>query len=107
MDTKADLQNKTCKLLHFIKMNHLFRVLQGVRSNRLHFTLQNTSVEMLPQSVFQQVNSVQNLSIDVRRNSLHSLGNPNTGDFPGIAHTMFTTELKLKENRWTCDCQIG
>jgi len=107
MDTKSDLQKETCQLLHFIKMNHLIRVLQGVRSNRLHFTLHNTSVETLPQSLFQQVNWVQNLSIDVRSNSLRSLGNPNTGDFPGLAHTVFTTELKLKGNRWTCDCQIG
>lgn len=89
------------------KNNQVTHVLQGVRSNSLHFTLHNTSVEMLPQSLFEQVNRVQNLSMDVRKNSLRSLGNPNTGEFPGVAHTMFTTELQLEGNRWTCDCQIG
>jgi hypothetical protein len=103
MVTKAGLQKETCQLI----MKQLIHVLQGVRHKSLHFTLYNTSVETLPQSLFQQVNWVQNLSIDVRGNSLRSLENPNTGDFPGVANTMFTTDLKLKGNKWTCDCQIG
>jgi hypothetical protein len=82
-------------------------MLQGVHSSSLHFTLRNTSVEMLPRSLFKQTSWVRNLSIDVQHNFLHSLANPNTGDFPGVPHSMFTTELYLKGNRWICDCQIG
>ncbi|PNF19529.1 hypothetical protein B7P43_G02180 [Cryptotermes secundus] len=80
---------------------------KGIRSFRLHFTLHNTSVETLPHSLFEQMSWVRNLSIDVRDNSLHSVGNPNTGEFPGVLNTMFITELQLEGNTWTCDCQIG
>jgi hypothetical protein len=82
-------------------------MLQGVRSFSLHFTLRNTSVETLPRSLFEQMSWVRNLSIDVRNNSLHSVGNPNTGAFPGVLNTMFITELQLEGNKWMCDCQIG
>ncbi|KDR14119.1 Chaoptin [Zootermopsis nevadensis] len=80
---------------------------KGVRSPSLHFTLRNTSVKTLPRSLFEQTSWVRNLSIDVRNNSLQSLGNPNTGEFPGVPRKMFTTELQLEGNRWTCDCQLG
>jgi hypothetical protein len=82
-------------------------MLQGMRSFSLHFTLRNTSVETLPRSLFEQTSWVRNLSIDVRNNSLHSVGNPNTGEFPGVLNDMFITELLLEGNRWICDCQIG
>ncbi|KAJ4438098.1 hypothetical protein ANN_14037 [Periplaneta americana] len=80
---------------------------KGVRSPRLHLALRNTSVETLPKSLFEQTNWVKNLSLDVRNNSLHVLGNPNTGEFPGAPRTVFLTELQMEGNKWTCDCQLG
>ncbi|PSN49296.1 Chaoptin [Blattella germanica] len=80
--------------------NNLFK---GVRSPRLHFTLRNTSVEMLPRTLFQQTNWIRNLSLDIRNNSLFSIGNPNTGEFPGAPKSMFLKEMQLTGNRWTCD----
>ncbi|KAJ9598947.1 hypothetical protein L9F63_010541 [Diploptera punctata] len=80
---------------------------KGVRSPRLHFALRNTSVEKIPQTLFQQGEWIRNLSLDLRNNSLLTMGNPNTAEFPGSPKSMFLTELQLQGNKWTCDCQIG
>nr|CAD7416055.1 unnamed protein product [Timema poppensis] len=82
-------------------------LLQGVRSPRLHFVVRNSSLEVVPRSVFQEAGWVRNLTVDVRHNRLRTLGNPSTADFPGLPRATFLTDLQVADNHWSCDCDIG
>nr|CAD7452145.1 unnamed protein product [Timema tahoe] len=82
-------------------------LLQGVRSPRLHFVVRNSSLDVIPRSVFQEAGWARNLTVDVRHNSLRTLGNPSTADFPGLPRATFLTDLQVADNRWSCDCDIG
>lgn len=81
-------------------------IFMGVRSSRLLFTLRNTSVESLPRSIWEQMDHVRNLTLDLRNNSLKHLGNPNMAGRPD-QRGMFLTGLKMAGNRWSCDCDLG
>nr|CAD7423248.1 unnamed protein product [Timema monikensis] len=80
---------------------------EGVRSPRLHFVVRNSSLDVVPRSVFQEAGWVRNLTVDVRHNRLRSLGNPSTADFPGLPRATFLTDLQVADNHWSCDCDIG
>nr|CAD7393868.1 unnamed protein product [Timema cristinae] len=82
-------------------------LLQGVRSPRLHFVVRNSSLDVVPRSVFQEAGWVRNLTVDVRHNRLRTLGNPSTADFPGLPRATFLTDLQVADNHWSCDCDIG
>ncbi|XP_067012092.2 chaoptin [Anabrus simplex] len=82
-------------------------VLQGVRSSRFHFALHNTSVHSVQDEVFKRAGWVRNITVDVRNNSLSSLANPSTGQYPGAPRKTFLVDMKLAYNQWSCDCQLG
>lgn len=79
---------------------------QGVRTSRFLFTLRNTSVDSLPRGMWEQMDHVRNLTLDLRNNSLKHLGNPNMASRPD-QRGMFLTRLQMAGNRWSCDCDLG
>ncbi|CAH0395861.1 unnamed protein product [Bemisia tabaci] len=82
-------------------------ILQGIRFPRLLFMMRNTSVGVLPRSMFEHTGTAQNISLDIRNNSIHTLGNPSTADFLGVPRKTFLTQLLVAGNPWTCNCELG
>lgn len=64
-------------------------------------------MEQIPKAVFQQAGHVRALRLDVRHNTLRKLGNPNTAVQPSMPRKMFLIDLKMAENKWSCDCELG
>nr|XP_023026888.1 chaoptin [Leptinotarsa decemlineata] len=82
-------------------------VLQGVRSPILHFGVHNTSLMKIVYVVFENIGYARNLTVDVRGNSLQNLLNPSTGTKPNLYKKVFLQELRISENKWSCDCDLG
>ncbi|KAJ1520527.1 hypothetical protein ONE63_003648 [Megalurothrips usitatus] len=98
------LQNVTLTGLHLRTLP--VDVFMGVRSPRFMFTLRNTSVDSIPRSIWDQMQYVRNLTLDLRNNSLKHLANPNMAARPD-QRGMFLTGLQMAGNRWSCDCDLG
>lgn len=78
-------------------------------SPTLHFTLKNTSISKLSESLFHNLRHVQNISIDVsdQNYELTVLPNPNTGQRPLQAERVYLTDLKVATASLSCDCGVG
>lgn len=81
--------------------------LEGLRSPILHLAFENTSMTLLQRDLFKNLGFVQNVSVDVRNNEFKNLGNPSTGHRPDLPRKTFLTQLKMSNNRWACNCDIG
>uniref|UniRef100_A0A2H8TLK4 Chaoptin n=1 Tax=Melanaphis sacchari TaxID=742174 RepID=A0A2H8TLK4_9HEMI len=92
------------KALHGLVLNNIFR---GLRYPNLNLTIFNTSLETISSDVFRHMGTVRNISLDIRNNSLKSIGNPSTNISPNHHGQTFLTSLKVSGNPWTCDCNIG
>lgn len=83
-------------------------LLQGVRSLTLHFTLRNTSVTKIPREIFLNSGWARNISIGLYdNNQLQQLGNPSTGGRPNLPSKLFLVDLRMRKNKWSCDCNLG
>ncbi|GLV45240.1 chaoptin [Carabus blaptoides fortunei] len=79
----------------------------GVTSPTLHIDFSNTSITVLSKEFFKNLGAARNISVDVTGNEFKTMENPSTGDIPGLPRETFLTGLQLKNNMWTCNCDIG
>ncbi|KAG8233708.1 hypothetical protein J437_LFUL014312 [Ladona fulva] len=81
--------------------------IEGMRGPVLHIAIHNTSLTSLPNNFFRNMGRVRNVSLDVRNNTLKSVGNPSNSEFPGVHKKTFLTSLQMSGNPWNCDCELG
>lgn len=84
--------------------------LGGLMSRTLTLKVYNTSIHQINEAVFKRVgDSVRDISIDVRGQNLElrELNNPNTGIRPNLPSEIFLSGLRLADNSWVCNCELG
>ncbi|CAG9859084.1 unnamed protein product [Phyllotreta striolata] len=83
-------------------------ILSGIRSPTFHLGIHNTSILKVASNIFERLDGVKNISVDVRNNdALQSLLNPSRGSRPNLYEKPFLVDLKITGNKWTCDCDLG
>ncbi|CAD6994601.1 chaoptin isoform X1 [Ceratitis capitata] len=85
------------------------RILKGMRSPYLYMQLFNTTLKEIPTNFFKNMGRVRNISLDIRYNNrmLKKIPNPNTGNVPFLANSVFLTDLKMSDTDLNCDCDLG
>ncbi|XP_019875931.2 chaoptin isoform X2 [Aethina tumida] len=83
-------------------------ILQGIKSPTLHFAIFNTSLSKIQTAIFQKAGQAKNITVEIRNNyELKSLLNPSTGMKPNMYKKTFLIDLKMSNNKWSCDCELG
>ncbi|XP_018348156.1 PREDICTED: chaoptin isoform X1 [Trachymyrmex septentrionalis] len=82
-------------------------ILHGMRNPHLHFSLYNTSVEIVPREIFRNAQRVRNITVEIRDSDIRSLHNPSSSYKPGVPSQRFLMKLRLAGSHVNCDCDIG
>ncbi|KAK9496756.1 hypothetical protein O3M35_013038 [Rhynocoris fuscipes] len=82
-------------------------LLKGVNNPSLEFTLRNTSVEVIPESIFSSLPHVRNITLCLEGRNLKSIGNPSNTAAPNTPRRTFLIDFHLYSDELSCDCKIG
>ncbi|KAK4882835.1 hypothetical protein RN001_006154 [Aquatica leii] len=83
-------------------------VLDGVRYPHLRLAVYNTSLINVPKDLFDNLDWVKNLSLDIQDNpNLQYFGNPLTAAKPGLRRKTFIIDVTMNRNKWNCDCSLS